>query len=220
MSRRGTLSVALNRDRLNGVSLPERFETVGDFRVGLENADAPVHVHLRLEGPLARVAETVSSNHYLEPGDRKFVDVEVAAVDESVAGRLTVVTGHGSIEESVPVTVTSATSGAVEVDPDLAAPDGRAPRAESDGQQPRAESDDQPPRTEPDDEEPPPVAEVAAAVADSRPDSGTLLVGGFAVGALLLAVGLQVTVGSPVVTLGLFAVLVAVAAAGYILLSE
>lgn len=210
MSRRGTLSVALNRDRLNGVSLPKRFETVGDFRVGLENADAPVHVHLRLDGPLARVAETVDSNHYLEPGDRKFVDVDVAGVDESVAGQLTVITGHGSVEESVPVTVTPATSGPVEVDPDLAAPGTHSQRAEPDDHSQRAEPDD----------EPAAVAEAAAAVADSRPDSGTLLVGGFAVGALLLAVGLQVIVGSPVVTLGLFAVLAAVAVAGYILTSE
>lgn len=195
MSRRGTLSVALNRDRLNGVRLPERFETVGDFRVGLENADAPVHVHLRLDGPLGAVADTAGSNHYLEPGDRKFVDVDVASVDDPVTGRLTVVTGHGSVEESVQVTVTPATSGPVEVDPDLASP-----------------ADDT-------DDDPAPVAEVATAVAASRPETGTLLVGGFALAVLLLAVGFQVTVAGPAVTLGLVAVLLAVAAAGYILLS-
>ena len=195
-----TLSVALNRNRLNGVSAPDRFECAGEFRVDLDNANSPVHVHLRFDGPLGEVVDTTASNHYLEPGDRMFVDVTVAELDAPVAGTLTVVTGHGSVEETVQITVSPLTGGPVEVDPAV------TERATS-------ESDDPDPDSTP--PTPPLSDRIAAAVPTT--DSGTVLVGGFAVGALALAVTAQVTVASTPVTLGLAAVLAAVVAAGYTL---
>ena len=193
-----TLSVALNRDRLNGVSAPDRFECAGEFRVGLDNADSPVHVHLRFEGPLGEVVDTTASNHYLEPGDRMFVDVDVAELDAPVAGTLTVVTGHGSVEETVQITVSPLTGGPVEVDPAVTE---------------RADADSEPESTDP------PARPLSDRVAATVPttDTGTLVVGGFAAGALALAVTAQVTVASTPVTLGLAAVLAAVVAAGYTL---
>ncbi len=191
-----TLSVALNRDRLNGVSAPDRFECAGGFRVGLDNADSPVHVHLRFEGPLGEIVDTTASNHYLEPGDRMFVDVDVVELDAPVAGTLTVVTGHGSVEETVRITVSPLTGGPVEVDPAV------TERADAD-----SESTDSPAR---------PLSDRVAATVPTT-DTGTLVVGGFAAGALALAVTAQVTVASTPVTLGLAAVLAAVVAAGYTL---
>ncbi|ERH11917.1 MAG: hypothetical protein J07HB67_00928 [halophilic archaeon J07HB67] len=190
-----TLPVALNRDRLNGVSVPDRFECVGQFRVGLENADSPVHVHLRFDGPLGQIVDTTASNHYLEPGDRMFVDVTVAELDDPVAGTLTVVTGHGSVEETVQITVAPLTGGPVEIDPAVTRPESDPTEAD------------------------PPTPSLSDRVAAAVPtvDTGTALVVGFAVGALALAVTAQVTVASTSVTLGLAAVLAAVVAAGYTL---
>jgi len=191
-----TLSVALNRERLNGVSAPDRFECVGEFRVGLDNADSPVHVHLRFDGPLGSVVDTTASNHYLEPGDRMFVDVTVAELDTPVAGTLAIVTGHGSVEKTVQITVSPVTGGPVEVDPTV------TERAEP-------ESADTESST-------PPLSDRVAASTPTV-DPGTLLVVGFAVGAVVLAVTARVTVASTPVTLGLAAVLAAVVAAGYTL---
>lgn len=253
------LSVALNRERLNGVTAPDRFTAQGDFRVELSNDDSPVHVHLRFDDTLGRVAETTGSNHYLDPGARLVVDVPVADLSEPVEGALTVVTGHGSVEETVAVTIdpdggtTGRTDRTVAGSADESAtgrgdagrsggattgsggtasagsgsgtastgggsatgsPGGASP-ATSDSSGGRGGAGAGGTAT------PAAVVEsVRTAVGgESTPATGTLLVGGFAAAVVVLAATLAVWVDSVVVLGGALAVVVAVAAAGYILAS-
>jgi hypothetical protein len=77
-SRSDGLAVALNRDRLNGVTAPGSFVAEGDFTVRLTNEGSPVHAHLRFKGPVADVASVPESNHYLEPDQGVAVPVDVA----------------------------------------------------------------------------------------------------------------------------------------------
>ncbi|MEZ3116926.1 hypothetical protein RYH80_13505 [Halobaculum sp. MBLA0147] len=243
------LAVALNRERLNGVTAPDQFTATGDFRVELTNDDSPVHVHLRFDDALGRVAETTGSNHYLDPGARLVVDVPVADLSEPVEGALTVVTGHGSVEETVAVTIdpddgtTGRTdravagsagesvvgsdtggSGGATTGGGVAASAGRGNGTASPGGASAAASgggggsgsgrggggSGATPTAV--------VESVRTAVADgSSPATGTLLVGGFAAAVVVLALALAVWVDSVVVLGGAFAVVVAVAAAGYIL---
>jgi hypothetical protein len=284
-----TLSVALNRERLNGVTAPGEFSATGEFRVQLENDGSPVHVHLRLDGPLASVAETAGSNHYLETNDRLLVDVAVRDIDSAVSGTLVIVTGHGAVEETVHLTVDPpAPDDPVTVDPSLVeSSDANRRRAGSGsdargsgesttrgGGESSARSGGEPNTRRggessarsggesntrggtanragkasdagggtaaggngtatldglsdvagrlraPGERGDGGVDAALASLRASAVDTGTLLVVGFAVVALALAVGLQLVVGSPLITAGVLAVLVAVAAAGYILIAE
>lgn len=246
------LSVALNRERLNGVTAPDQFTVTGDFRVELTNDDSPVHVHLRFDDALGRAAETTGSNHYLDPGARLVVDVPVADLSDPVEGALTVVTGHGSVEETIAVTIDpddgttgrtdravagsagepaagsdtggsggTTTGGGVAASAgrgnDTASPGGASPAASGGGRGSGGSGSGRggggaaatPTAV---------VESVRTAVADgASPTTGTLLVGGFAAAVVVLALALAVWVDSVVVLGGALAVVVAVAAAGYIL---
>jgi hypothetical protein len=268
-----TLSVALNRERLNGVTAPGEFSATGEFRVQLENDGSPVHVHLRLDGPLASVAETAGSNHYLETNDRLLVDVAVRDIDSAVSGTLVIVTGHGAVEETVHLTVDPpAPDDPVTVDPSLVESSDANRRRAGSGSDARGSgrpttrgggessarsggesntrggtanragkasdagggtaaggngtatldglSDVAGRLRAPGERGDGGVDAALASLRASAVDTGTLLVVGFAVVALALAVGLQLVVGSPLITAGVLAVLVAVAAAGYILIAE
>lgn len=197
------LSVALNTDRLNDVRLPEQFSTRGDFRIDLENGDSPVHVHLRFDDALASIVDIAGSNHYLEPNDRLTVDVGVADIDDPVGGTLEVVTGHGSVTESVRVTVDPTVGEEpVRVDSDLSKPGGstRSMGRREETESTRRQTTD-------------------ALERQSLPDTGTLLVGVFAGVAIVMAITLQLTIQSLVVTAGLVAVLAAVGVAAWILVA-
>jgi hypothetical protein len=197
------LSVTLNDDQLNGVTAPEQFSAQGDFQIRLSNGDSPVHVHLRFDGPLGDATEVAGTNHYLEPDDQLIVDVSVLDIDEPVGGTLGIVTGHGAVEETISVTVEpSVRDGPVEVDQRLSEPNAEADVSRS--QPSDSQQADGP----------------LAVVIPSGLDTGTVLVSTFALAVLVLAVGTQVIVGSLIVTVGLFAVIVSVAAAMWILLGQ
>ena len=100
-----SLPVDLNRDRLHDVSVPGSFETTGSFEVELRNRGEAVHVHLHLDDDLSRVATLAEGNHYVSGGDALAVPVRVRRIDETVTGRLKVVTAYGAETAHVSVTV-------------------------------------------------------------------------------------------------------------------
>ncbi|ESP89433.1 DUF7524 family protein [Candidatus Halobonum tyrrellensis] len=190
------LAVALNRDRLNQAVVPESYAAEGSFTVRLRNEGEAAHVHLRFVGPLSEVASVATSNHYVDGDSTSDVRVEVADIDDRVRGGLEVVTGHGAEGEVVEVTVDPpARSGPVEVDETLS-----RPRTEESSDDPRTLGDT-----------------VGGLFSASTPT--TYLVVGLAVAALLVAFVLQTTFQSVALTLGLLAVVVAVAGALYVLFS-
>ena len=191
------LTVALNRERLNEAIVPERYAAEGSFAVLLENEGEAVHVHLRFVGPLAEVASVATSNHYVEGDSATRVAVEVADISDPVTGGLEVVTGHGARGEVVEVTVEpAARSGPVEVDETLS--------------QPRRSDRDDEPRS---------LGDTLGGLVPDSTAPTTLLVVGLAAVALLVAFVLQTTFQSVALTLGLLAVVVAVAGALYVLFS-
>lgn len=194
------LSVVLNRERLNDVSVPAEFTAVGPFQIAFQNEGEPVHVHIRPEGRLADVASLPESNQYVERESELRVPVTVSEVDESVTGTLAVVTGHGSHTERVEVTV----------EPPEPATPATAPDTPTNGEP-----------SEPRDTPPSPSASGSTTVGGGLPaDPATLLVAGLIVLAILLGIVAQLSLGSAVVTLGVIAVFAAVGGAAWILLRE
>ena len=133
-----SLPVELNNGRIHEIRVIDEFETDGPFVVDLVNEGQPVHVHVNLEGDLARVASLDGGNHYVEGGSTAAVPISVDPVDEPTTGRLTVATGYGAETADVTVTVQpwEDRSGGVEVDEDLSTPsvpDGDAGGAEATG---------------------------------------------------------------------------------------
>ena len=129
-----SLPVELNRDRRHEVRVVGSFEANGPFGVDLTNHGDGVHVHLSLDGDLARVASLDGTNHYVDAESTSTVMVDVSPVDEPVSGELTLATGYGSEKVTVEVTVAPFEGpSAVQVDEDLSKPSGGAtPAVESD----------------------------------------------------------------------------------------
>ncbi|WP_435147449.1 DUF7524 family protein [Halobaculum sp. P14] len=216
------LDVVLNRDRLNEALAPEAYTASGEFPVVLHNEGEPVHVHLRFSGPLAAVTAVDSTNHYVDGGATRHVHVDVADVDEDVTGTLSLVTGHGAETTDVAVTVTPPPEqqNSVAVDESLSEPPERTDSGSGasaglgsdsgSGAGSRASGGASGGR----DESGSPVDGVVAAA----PDAATLLVAAFAVVVLAAAALAALALDSTAVTLGLVAVVVAVAVALYVLL--
>lgn len=202
-----TVSVVLNRDRLNGVTAPAAFETSGSFAVQLSNEGEPVHVHVRPEGRLAKVASVAESNQYVERESNARVPVNVRAVSGPVTGELAVVTGHGTESHRVEVTVR----------PDEPGSAGSDEQSETPAQSPSEPTETRRDSSETTETRRERTAESAAGVPEVLADPAGLLTVALLVGALVLAVVAQITLGSFVVTVGVFAVIVAAAAAGWIL---
>lgn len=202
-----TVSVVLNRDRLNGVTAPAAFETSGSFAVQLSNEGEPVHVHVRPEGRLAEIASVAESNQYVERGSNARVPVNVRAVSGPVTGELAVVTGHGTESHRVEVTVRPDDAASLQTDEPSDAP---------------AEPSSEPTDTRGDASETTNARRErttapAGGVPEVLADPAGLLTVALVVGALVMAVVAQITLGSFVVTVGVFAVVVAAVAAGWIL---
>jgi hypothetical protein len=125
------LVVHLNgRDLYDVAPAADVHETDGSFDVEFRNHGQPVHVHLRLDEALSRVASVDGQNHYLEDGSALRVPVTVADDAPSVEGVLTVVTGYGKGAEEVAVSVGESGEGpAVDVDERLDRPEADAPDA-------------------------------------------------------------------------------------------
>ncbi|WP_435062752.1 DUF7524 family protein [Halobaculum sp. EA56] len=212
-SEAATLGVTLNRDRLNQATAPSSFAVDDDFLVVLENEGEPVHVHLRFDGPLADATRIATSNHYVDGGATRTVEVAVASVEAPVEGTLEVITGHGAEGTEVAVTL-DPPSDPVEVDESLSAPAGSpSPAAGDDGDGGTGgNADGTADRAAPD-----PAAAVDR-LREGAPDGGTLAVVAVALVALVVAVAVGATLNSLAVSLGVLAVVVAVAAALFLLL--
>lgn len=194
-----TLSVVLNRQRLNEADAPPSFTADGPFAVTLDNQGKAVHVHLRFLDRLADLTAVSETNHYVEEGETRRVHVDVADVAEPVSGTLELITGHGADGVGVEITlVPERRPKSVDVDESLSRPQGSV--VDEGG---RGEAEES--------------VTIAGAVDPPETDSVTLLVAGFAVLALVLAGIAVLTFDSLVVTLGLIAVVLSVGAALYVL---
>lgn len=201
-----TLDVALNRTGLKEAEAPETFAVGGSFVVALRNHGEAAHVHLQLDDQLRRIASIETTNHFVDGGAERLVTVDVREPDTPVTGTLAVVTGHGA--ETTPVRVTvHPEDDSVAVDESLAAPAGdAAPSTDGGGGEDPAAAD---------------AGGSLAAELDPQgvPDTATLAVVVLVVMVVIVAGVIAVTFNSPVVTLGVAAVVVAVAVAGYLLVT-
>lgn len=126
------LVVHLNgRDLYDVEPVADVHETEGSFDVEFHNHGQPVHVHLRLDEALSRVAGVDGQNHYVEDDSALRVPVTVADDAPPVEGTLTVVTGYGKGTEEVSVSLgESDDEAAVDVDECLDRPEGPADPAD------------------------------------------------------------------------------------------
>lgn len=116
-----TLTVTVNADGSHGITVPERFESEGDFAVEFRSEGPPAHVHLRFDDALAEVASVDEPNHFVPAEGSHAIPVSVRRGDgDPVSGHLAVVTGYGAEETTVPIRVTPESE--VPVDEDLAKP--------------------------------------------------------------------------------------------------
>lgn len=95
------------------------FETPGDFEVVFQNHGQPVHVHLRPDDDLARVVDVEGTNHFVPAESALAVEVPVAAGAVGASGRLEFVTGYGKGSAAVGVAVRDEDEDRVSVDEDL-----------------------------------------------------------------------------------------------------
>lgn len=91
-----TLPVELNADGVHSIRAPDRFTTTRPFSVELDNTGRSTHAHLHFDDALDRVASVEEVNHFVEDGAIRRIHVSTADVDESVRGKLKIVTGYGS----------------------------------------------------------------------------------------------------------------------------
>lgn len=100
------------------------FETEGPFAVELRNHGQAVHVHLRLDDELSRVASLDGTNHFVDTESVLSVPVDVAEGAPDVRGTLKVVTGYGSGTDEVEVLIADEDGGEpVAVGEDLSQPE-------------------------------------------------------------------------------------------------
>jgi hypothetical protein len=124
------LPVHVSREELHSLDVPASFEADGPFDVIFVNHGTSVHVHLHLDDDLSEVAAIEANNHYVEGDSQRAVRVTVdtsAVPDDSVLGKLKLVTGYGAQTRWVDVEVGTPAdrNGSVEVDESLASPQPR-----------------------------------------------------------------------------------------------
>lgn len=122
-----SLAVAVNRDGLHTLAVPAEFEAHGPFVVELHNHGEAAHVHLKLDDRLSEIARLKATNHYVEAGETRRIDIDTRDPSTwpsgSIRGKLKVVVGHGQETHHVDVTFDKKTAKQeVRVDPDLAEP--------------------------------------------------------------------------------------------------
>jgi hypothetical protein len=186
------LTVHLNDERLHDIRTATAFEATGSFAVLLNNGDAPVHVHLRLDDELSSVASVRANNHFVGADTVRQVNVEVEDGPRPVDGQLKIVTGHGAETDYVSVSIVDPEESeeTVAVDESLAAP-ARGPEGDSDGE-----------------------GGLGGVDADLGANAPLAALGLFAVA---VAASTAVLADSATVLLGVAAVLASLAAAGYLL---
>lgn len=121
-----SLVVAVNRDGLHTLAVPAEFEAEGPFVVEINNHGEPAHIHLNLDDRLSKVARLKATNHYIEGGERRRIEIETKDPSEwpseTIHGKLKVVVAHGQETHHVNVKLRPATASGVRVDPELAKP--------------------------------------------------------------------------------------------------
>lgn len=202
------LVVHLNRGALHSVEpATETVEVAGPFAIKLRNHGQAVHVHLRLDDDLARVADLDGTNLFVDTESDVTVPVDVADESPPLQGTLAVVSGYGKGEEHVEIRLVDEVGDQVAVDEDLGRPDARSATARADvdgadGGGGRATDA---------------LAVGRVPVAVKTDVKGALLVGGLILVALALAgIALLAAPGLAVV-LGILAVLVGVGVAAYVM---
>lgn len=140
MSR--TLGVDVNKSGLHTLDAPTTFEADGPFVVELRNHGESSHVHINLDDTLSEIARIEATNHYVESGEARSIQVEVRPRSEwpreNLRGKLKVVTAHGGETHYVDVTFDrTPEKEPVEVDPELSKPK-QNDRSESDSSTLRA----------------------------------------------------------------------------------
>ena len=100
-----SLSVGLNHSQLHDIAVADEFSATQPFTIELTNEGEAAHVHLHLDDDLSRVARLEAGNHYVEADATRAVRVEVDPVESPVTGKLKIVTGYGSEQQYVDVTV-------------------------------------------------------------------------------------------------------------------
>ncbi|WP_410765070.1 hypothetical protein [Haloferax sp. DFSO60] len=125
-----SLTVTLNEERPHDLSVTNSFSTTDTFAVVFENLGQPVHIHLNLDDTLSQVATLSSGNHYIEGDEEMAVEVFVTPVEESVHGRLKIVSGYGSETAYVDVTIEPGPGSKprVDIDDTLTQPGGIEPK--------------------------------------------------------------------------------------------
>lgn len=118
------LPVAVSKAELHAIETPESFEPSGSFRIGIDNHGRDAHVHLKVEGDLAAVAQLEEGNVYVERDATREVEVSVAPDSEGTTGYLRIETGYGSESAAVEVRVGSSEDAGVEVGESLNRPTG------------------------------------------------------------------------------------------------
>lgn len=121
------LGVAINRTGLHTLDVEERFEADGPFIIEIENHGESSHLYLNLDDTLSDVARIEATNHYLENGERRTVQIETRDPSQwpsdTLRGKLKIVVGHGQEKRFVDVVLDrTAEKQPVEVDPDLSKP--------------------------------------------------------------------------------------------------
>jgi len=125
-----TLDVELNGDGVHSIEAPDRFTTTTPFSVELMNQGRSTHVHLHLDDDLDRIASLGEVNHFVGDEAVKRVHVSKRDVEESVRGKLKIVTGYGSNVTYVDVRIdppVEQASDEVLVDETLSKPPDRTP---------------------------------------------------------------------------------------------
>ncbi|ARS91107.1 DUF7524 family protein [Natrarchaeobaculum aegyptiacum] len=200
------ITVHVNRGAANTLESDlEAIETDRKLSVVLRGHERPAHVHCRLDGDLDRIATIDQTNHYIGPGDVTTVpiDVDGAAIDDPIEGRVEVVTGYGS--ESLGIDVTLRPPREIDVDESLSRPSRRRSQP---GSNDDADGSGNGGRS---------LEDVLLALGL---DSTTLAVIGLGAFALLVAVATAATVGGMAALIGLVFVLVGVGIAIWLVLGR
>jgi len=176
-----TLTVELNRESPHDVSVASTFSTETRFTIELVNTGEPIHVHLHLDDTLSRVAALATNNHFLGRKETVTVEIPVSPRKEPTSGRLKIVTGHGSEIAYTTITVSPPATGTqrVAVDEKLS--------------QPKPNPDPEP---------------SVLTVLSNRLSNQSALTVLFAVFAVLLALGIGLSIGDPLVLVGSLVVII------------
>jgi len=100
------LTVHVNEDGIHTLRADaSEIETGGSFAVVLSNHGSPSHVHVRLDGDLAKAASLDAGNHFVDANAERVVNIAVRDAARPVEGALSIFTGYGSESVTVPVRV-------------------------------------------------------------------------------------------------------------------